>query len=101
MIRFSCPKCDTGLKTADEKAGGSLLCPDCGEKVDVPKSSGDKKAAAAPASRGAAPTKKAPAKFAGGSNKPLFIGIAAAACVVVAAAGIYFFAISGKDSKAD
>lgn len=36
MIKFSCPKCSKTLKAPPEKAGRSLPCPSCGEKVVVP-----------------------------------------------------------------
>jgi hypothetical protein len=36
MIKFSCPKCSKTLKALPEKAGRSLPCPSCGEKVVVP-----------------------------------------------------------------
>jgi HEAT repeat protein/S1-C subfamily serine protease/DNA-directed RNA polymerase subunit RPC12/RpoP len=36
MIRFSCPKCDTSLKSADDKAGTKTTCPRCGERLLVP-----------------------------------------------------------------
>ena len=43
MIRYSCPKCDTSLKSADDKAGTKTTCPRCGEKLEVPAASDDKK----------------------------------------------------------
>ena len=39
MIRFSCPKCDTSLKSADDKAGTKTTCPRCGERLLVPAAS--------------------------------------------------------------
>jgi HEAT repeat protein len=88
MIRFPCPSCDAGLKTADEKAGTHILCPACGDRVAVPA-----------AGRAGAAGKKhalrdsrhdddqgAPAKPS--SKAGLYIGLGAAACVLFAGVGI-------------
>jgi HEAT repeat protein len=79
MIRFSCPNCETNLKTADEKAGTKILCPECKERVLVPTASGAKAGAKAAAR---------PKPDAQKSQKGLVIGLAAAACVLVAGGGI-------------
>jgi HEAT repeat protein len=36
VIRFSCPKCQTLLETADQGAGGQLTCPKCDALLQVP-----------------------------------------------------------------
>jgi HEAT repeat protein len=36
MIRFACPKCDTSLKSSEDKAGTKTTCPRCGERLQVP-----------------------------------------------------------------
>ncbi len=38
-IEFRCPNCEKKLKTADEKAGRSAKCPQCGTSVTVPAAS--------------------------------------------------------------
>jgi HEAT repeat protein/S1-C subfamily serine protease len=88
------------LKTADEKAGTKLLCPDCGERVDVPSASADKQKSSAGSSRTATVAKKAPAKQAGGSSKGLFVALAAGAAVLVAGgAGVAMWAMKGKQTE--
>ncbi len=96
MIRFSCPKCETSLKTADEKAGTKLLCPDCGEKVEVPSESSEKNGKSS--TKTATLPKKTTAKTAtGGSSKGLFVGLAVGACVLVAGgAGVAIWAMQDK-----
>src|SRR5437870_11710652 len=37
MIVFSCPACDAELEVAGSRAGAPVKCPDCGERVKVPR----------------------------------------------------------------
>lgn len=36
MISFVCPKCDTELEVSDSRAGASVTCAECGQKIKVP-----------------------------------------------------------------
>ena len=92
MIRFSCPECDTGLKTGDEKAGTKILCPECGEQVLVP-SAPRSKGGSNEAGKGGTISRRGGGKDAAESaksQKGLYIGLAVGACVLVAGGGIYF-----------
>jgi DNA-directed RNA polymerase subunit RPC12/RpoP len=36
MIRFTCSRCDKGLRADESKAGSIAKCPSCGHKVSIP-----------------------------------------------------------------
>ena len=36
MIRFSCPRCQSILEGSDQKAGSTIVCPKCGQSLQVP-----------------------------------------------------------------
>lgn len=116
MIRFTCPKCETGLKSSDDKAGTKTTCPRCGERLRVP-SPDDEPAdeqldeeAGAPDEEEAARTKGAkgnkgktkagaPAKEAEKkSSVLLFAGVGIAAFVVVAG-GVVWFLSQGQQPQ--
>src|SRR6516162_8415197 len=98
MIRFSCPKCDTSLKSADDKAGTKTTCPRCGERLLVPaasepekKSGGGGKSGGktAVASKKGTKTKGAPADEKK-SSPAIMIGVAVFALAVVGAGAAVF-----------
>jgi HEAT repeat protein/S1-C subfamily serine protease len=97
MIRYSCPKCDTSLKSADDKAGTKTTCPRCGEKLEVPAASEDKKAAAGKATKADSEVKKnGKGKTSSGSKSTLYIAIGAGAVLVIGgAAGFLMMGGSG------
>lgn len=40
MIAFRCPKCQTKLRASEEKAGSTVACTECGQRLMVPQPSG-------------------------------------------------------------
>lgn len=36
MIRFTCPKCEKGLRAPEERAGTAFQCPVCGHRSNIP-----------------------------------------------------------------
>jgi HEAT repeat protein len=101
MIRFPCPSCDTSLKTADEKAGTHILCPACGDRVPVPAGRGT--AGKKPALRDTRHDDEDDEALERPSSKAgLYIGLGAAACVLVAGVGIVVgMSVLGGDNGAD
>src|SRR6516225_2496293 len=105
MIRFSCPTCETNLKTSDDKAGTQITCPECRDRVTVPAAAPDKNGneeGAKPARGGKTATMpRKPALKAArkntDSNKGLYIGIGAVVCLLVAGGGIFAYLQFSKD----
>lgn len=90
MIRFTCPNCETKLKVPDEKAGVKIACPECREKVVVP-ADDEAEQPRAKAKKGGSGSS--------GSQKPLLIGVAAAACALVAGGAIWLATGGKSDPK--
>jgi HEAT repeat protein/S1-C subfamily serine protease len=107
MIRFSCPKCDTSLKSADDKAGTKTTCPRCGERLLVPAASEPEKKSGAGGKAGGktavASKKGTKAKGAGAgeekkSSPAIMIGVGVVALALVGA-GAAVFLMSNKKAE--
>ena len=107
MIRFSCPKCDTSLKSADDKAGTKTTCPRCGERLLVPaasesdpKSGGGSKSSGknGGAAKKGTKTKDKAANQKKKSSPAIYVGVGVVALALVGA-GAAFFLMSEKKTE--
>jgi HEAT repeat protein len=91
------------LRAADEKAGGKLLCPECGERVDVPSASAEGKGKGKEGGAGTATLakKSATKPAAARSNKGLLIGVGVAAFLLVGGVGVLWATgvLGGSDAR--
>jgi HEAT repeat protein/DNA-directed RNA polymerase subunit RPC12/RpoP len=65
MIAFRCPKCQMKLRASEEKAGATVACSECGQRLVVPKPSG----ASSGPSKSKAPSESGIRKSDSGSRK--------------------------------
>jgi DNA-directed RNA polymerase subunit RPC12/RpoP len=69
MIRYLCPKCKKALAATNAEAGAKLACPECGQRLHVPKSIKTMLGMAGPSS-GPAPASAPPSEGYAGSPPP-------------------------------
>lgn len=127
MIAFRCPKCQMKLRASEEKAGATVACSECGQRLVVPKPAG---ASSAPSKskalsdsgsgsgirkrrmqddedeqevrRPRRPAKKSVEPEKSSSAMPLLVGgIAAGAAVLLIGVVVAVVALSGKSDKSD
>lgn len=113
MIRFTCPKCETGLKSSDDKAGTKTTCPRCGERLRVPspdeepaedqleeepEEGEEEQEESTPKKKSKGKKASAPAK--GGKKPPvaLFIGLGAVLLVLGGGSAFYFMSGGGNEA---
>jgi DNA-directed RNA polymerase subunit RPC12/RpoP len=69
MIRYVCPKCKKALTANDADAGAQIACPQCSQRLHVPKSTKTMLGMAGPSS-GSAPASALPSEGYAGSPPP-------------------------------